>query len=244
MAFELTKEQLAALLGPLSQSRVSQRSQSGRQLSYLEAWDVRATLTRVFGFGNWDAEILSARIVYQEQVDKVKDGVVQIEITNLEGAERKDVKKDWIIAYEATVQLTVRDGRGASARFTETAVASQKGPDIGEVGDFAIKTAESDALKRAAMNLGTQFGLSLYDNGSLSDVIRVVLEPSQAVLLAEIREEQAKKAAESGKAPSGQSADAVMRRADTAEAAALVANELGGSPVDADPADPNSGRGA
>jgi hypothetical protein len=36
---------------------------------------------------------------------------------------------------------------------------------------MAIKTAESDAIKRAAINLGTQFGLSLYNNGSLRDVV-------------------------------------------------------------------------
>lgn len=40
---------------------------------------------------------------------------------------------------------------------------------------MAIKTAESDALKRAAINLGTQFGLSLYNNGSTADIIRATL---------------------------------------------------------------------
>ena len=41
---------------------------------------------------------------------------------------------------------------------------------------MAVKTAESDALKRAAINLGTQFGLSLYNNGSLKDVVGATLE--------------------------------------------------------------------
>lgn len=41
---------------------------------------------------------------------------------------------------------------------------------------MAIKTAESDALKRAAINLGTQFGLSLYDNGSMKDVVGKTLD--------------------------------------------------------------------
>jgi hypothetical protein len=40
---------------------------------------------------------------------------------------------------------------------------------------MAIKTAESDAIKRAAINLGTQFGLSLYNNGSTKDVVIEVL---------------------------------------------------------------------
>jgi hypothetical protein len=41
---------------------------------------------------------------------------------------------------------------------------------------MAIKTAESDALKRAAINLGTQFGLSLYNNGATADVIGKTLD--------------------------------------------------------------------
>ena len=36
---------------------------------------------------------------------------------------------------------------------------------------MAVKTAESDAFKRAAINLGDQFGLSLYNNGSLKPVV-------------------------------------------------------------------------
>jgi hypothetical protein len=36
---------------------------------------------------------------------------------------------------------------------------------------MAIKTAESDALKRAAINLGDQFGLSLYNNGATAPVV-------------------------------------------------------------------------
>jgi hypothetical protein len=44
---------------------------------------------------------------------------------------------------------------------------------------MALKTAESDALKRAAIYLGTQFGLSLYKNGETADVVRRVLAPGQ-----------------------------------------------------------------
>ena len=54
--------------------------------------------------------------------------------------------------------------------------------------DFAVKTAESDALKRAATYLGTQFGLSLYDGGSTREIVRVLFEPTQAALLAAARE--------------------------------------------------------
>jgi hypothetical protein len=40
---------------------------------------------------------------------------------------------------------------------------------------MAIKTAESDAFKRAAINLGDQFGLSLYNNGSTQPVVKQTL---------------------------------------------------------------------
>ena len=40
---------------------------------------------------------------------------------------------------------------------------------------MAVKTAESDALKRAAINLGDQFGLSLYNNGSTAPVVTQTL---------------------------------------------------------------------
>jgi hypothetical protein len=41
---------------------------------------------------------------------------------------------------------------------------------------MAVKTAESDALKRCAVNLGTQFGLSLYQNGATVDVVQRTLD--------------------------------------------------------------------
>lgn len=48
-------------------------------------------------------------------------------------------------------------------------------PDPGEAHDMAVKTAESDAFKRAAINLGDNFGLSLYNNGSVAPVVRATI---------------------------------------------------------------------
>ena len=236
----ISKDQLAALAAPLNANRVAKRGQGGRQLSYLEAWDVKATLIRIFGFGGFDAEVISSEIVSMEQVQKsTKDSATKKTILDYEtvissdDGQPKEIIRPvmhWIVVASVTMQLTVRDGGHNQARYTEVAIASQKGPDLGEVADFAMKTAESDALKRAAINLGTQFGLSLYDNGALTDVIRVVLEPEQSAMLKSIRDER--QAASPG-GPTGQSASAVMApRADTPEAAAQIAAELGGQPVD------------
>lgn len=177
MALQLTTQQLQGLLSPLHGARVKSRSQGGRSMSYLEAWDVRATLIRVFGFGGFDVIVSDARIIHQEQkVARDKEG-------NIRKTKWQDELMHWHITAQATTTLVVRDGHGGEAVYSETVTAMQTGPDHGEVSDFAMKTAASDGLKRAAVNLGTQFGLSLYDKGSLADVVRNTVEQQQVAQL-------------------------------------------------------------
>lgn len=155
---ELTAEQYEVLLKPLASSRVAHRSQGGMQLSYLEAWDVRAHLIRIFGFGGWSADVLSADLMYEE----------------------KNEKGRWEVGYKVVMRLRIhaQDDFLGDTTYTEAAVGSATLPQRGEAHDMAVKTAESDALKRAAVNLGTQFGLSLYDNGSRQDVVKHTLRPA------------------------------------------------------------------
>lgn len=149
MAF--TNAQYEQLLKPLNPSRVAKRSGGGgMQLSYLEAWDVKAHLIRVFGFDGWSWDVLSAEQVFEEKTDK----------------------GNWNVGYKVLGRLLVHDG---PVSFTEAAVGSSTLGQRGEAHDMAVKTAESDALKRAAINLGTQFGLSLYNNGSTQDVVKATL---------------------------------------------------------------------
>lgn len=150
----LNDAQYEQLLKPLNPARVAKRGQAGRQLSYLEAWDVKAHLNRIFGFLNWSADVLSAELAFEEQNEK----------------------NQWQVGYKVILCLRIN---GAS--YTEAAVGSASLPSRGESHDMAIKTAESDALKRAAINLGTQFGLSLYDNGSTKDVVGKTLDKSDTV---------------------------------------------------------------
>ena len=176
----LTPLQYDTLRKPLNNTRVAHRSQGGKQLSYLESWDVRAHLIRVFGYGNFDIETIEQSWVgsreYQSSGDTPKPMVE--------------------VSWMAKVRLTVRGEDGARlCRYTETAVGSTSGPGsmIGEHHDNAVKTAASDALKRCAINLGTQFGLSLYDDGSLRDVVRGTLvkpEGAQEPVPAELSPEQ------------------------------------------------------
>ena len=149
----LNDAQYEQLLKPLNPARVAKRSQAGRSLSYLEAWDVKAHLNRIFGFCNWNAEVLTADLAFEEQNEKGQ----------------------WNVGYKVVLRLTIGQGWDG-AIYTEAAVGSATLPQRGEAHDMAVKTAESDALKRAAINLGTQFGLSLYDNGSLKDVVGKTLD--------------------------------------------------------------------
>lgn len=152
-----TERQLRSLMGNLNQTRVSSRKQGNRTLSYLEAWDVKRALISMFGFGGWSAIASEARVINTESGKGT--GGTGIRITVM-----------------VRMTLTIHQ---FGAEYAEYAAASQTGQDPGEVLDFAIKTAESDALKRCAISLGTQFGLSLYDDGSMNDVVRTVLAPDQ-----------------------------------------------------------------
>jgi len=168
MTSPLSALQLERLHADLHPSRVANRAGAGgRQLSYLEAYDVRATLIRIFGYAGFSAETLETRIVHESQYSS------------------SDTDKTlWRIGVVCTFRLTIHQ---TGATYTESAAASQSGPDYGEVLDFAIKTAESDALKRAATNLGTTFGLSLYSQGSTTDVVRAVFAPEQYDVIEDLK---------------------------------------------------------
>lgn len=148
----LTTAQYEQLLKPINPSRV--KSLDG--MHHLEAWDVRAHLIRIFGFGGFSVELLECTHVYEQDT------------TTRAG------KNAYKVGYRATVRLTIH---ATNAVFTEAAFGESVMPDFkrGDAHDMAIKTAESQALKRAATNLGTQFGLSLYNDGALVDVVRATL---------------------------------------------------------------------
>ena len=151
----MNKAQYEQLLKPLNSSRVAKREGAGRSLSYLEAWDVKAHLIRIFGFGGWNWNVLTAELAFEDKTDR----------------------GTWNVGYKVIGNLTVPCLEYCS--YTEAAVGSATLGQRGEAHDMAIKTGESDALKRAAINLGTQFGLSLYNNGSLADVVMTTLDRNQ-----------------------------------------------------------------
>lgn len=151
----LTSKQHEILLQGINPSRIAQRKGGGgRSLSYLEAWDVKAHLIRVFGFGGWSWEVRTAELAFEQEHDG-----------------------KWNVGYKVIGELIIND---LKCIYTEAAVGSAVLPQRGEAHDMAVKTAESDALKRAAINLGDQFGLSLYNNGSVQPVVKQTLVTPEA----------------------------------------------------------------
>lgn len=176
----LSDGQLKQLMTDLNQARIKSRKQGGTTLSYLEAWDVKATLIRIFGFGGFSAEADECEII------RIEDNMPKYEgygkdkkekpIEYTEDGRIKQGTANFRVTARVRVKLAVHQ---LGCIYSEYAASSQTGPDLGEVTDFAIKTAESDALKRAAIYLGTQFGLSLYNDGATVEIIKVILAPGQ-----------------------------------------------------------------
>jgi recombination DNA repair RAD52 pathway protein len=145
----LSHAQIDQLLKGVNPNRVaSRRGGGGKSLAYMEAWDVKAHMIRVFGFGEWSWDVLACDLAYA--------------FGPTEG------QKNHQVGYRVIGRLTIH---ATGATYTEAAVGMANLPDAGEAHDMAVKTAESDAFKRAAINLGDNFGLSLYKNGQTAPVV-------------------------------------------------------------------------
>lgn len=160
---------MALAASSIDGSRVATRD----NLSYIEAYDARATLIKVFGYGGYSYTIDQSDIVQIERdVPNSRGGTTNFRVTAM---------------VRGKLYIPQID-----ANYSGVAIASQNGAQIGEVCDFALKTADSDAFKRCCMNLGTQFGLSLYNKGSLQDVVGAVYAPGYEFIVPEKRIRAAK----------------------------------------------------
>jgi recombination DNA repair RAD52 pathway protein len=145
------------LLKPLNPSRVLQRQGGGKALSYLSQQDVRAHAIRMFGFGGFDAKTLHATVV---------------------ACDKPEGERNWQASVMVTMEVVIRDEDGNACVYSETAIGSANLPQRGEALDMAAKTASSDAFKRCLINLGDQFGLSLYNNGQTAPLVKGTLTDS------------------------------------------------------------------
>lgn len=168
----LTQNQIDVLMQTMNRDRIATRSQGGKQLSYVKAHDIKATLIRIFGFGGFSSEVIDSGMVM------LREHPMNPNHVNTGGQKSGQPKTPQVICH-ATVRLTIFGigPQGQDAVYTESAIGSNSSQDIGDAADNAIKTAASDALKRCAINLGSQFGLSLYDNGQSYEIIKVIFAP-------------------------------------------------------------------
>lgn len=150
----LTDQQIATLLQPLHEGRVGQDPKGN---AHLEAWDVRRHLLRIFGWGGWSDEILTCDLVREVEIPP----------------SQPNGKSRWTVVYRVTMRLTITDPAGEQVAVFEDGACGDatNQPSLGDAHDQAMKTALSQALKRCAVNLGDQFGLSLYDDGKATATV-------------------------------------------------------------------------
>jgi hypothetical protein len=158
----ITVEQYDFLTSALNEKRV--KHVQGQ--AHLEAWDVRRHLIRCFGFAGWD--------FIQVTCDLIADKVVP--------ADRPGGRERYTVIYRYVGRLIVKAAdRRPLAVYEDGAVGEAVNqPSLGDAHDLALKSAISGALKRCAVNLGDQFGLSLYRDGSVAAVVQRSLVAPQA----------------------------------------------------------------
>ena len=134
-----TFRQLRRLLRPVDPTHVQSREVEGRTLSYIQGWYAIAQANAIFGYAGWDREM-----VHFERVTDRREG------------------DNAVCGYIARVRIRVRaggseiirEGSGWGWAMARTASAAH---------ERALKSAETDATKRALATFGPSFGLSLYD---------------------------------------------------------------------------------
>jgi Rad52/22 family double-strand break repair protein len=137
MAF--TDPQLRQLKAKLDPKHVKTRNSNGMELSYVEGWHAVAEANRVFGYDAWDRRTIFTSCVW----NGVKGGNHQA-------------------AYIAKVRVTVRAGEVHVVR-EGSGTGEASAPTPGQAHELALKSAETDATKRALATFGNPFGLALYD---------------------------------------------------------------------------------
>jgi DNA recombination protein Rad52 len=114
------------------------RQGNGRELTYIEGWHAIDEANRIFGFDGWDRETVDSRCVFARE----SSGVYRV-------------------LYAAKVRITVRADRVSIVR-EGSGTSEARGPSSAEAHDMALKSAETDATKRALATFGRPFGLALH----------------------------------------------------------------------------------
>jgi Rad52/22 family double-strand break repair protein len=128
--------------------------------TYIPHHEVRAALIRIFGPGRFDTQTEHAELVYETEEPN----------PNKQNATR------WRVCYRVGVRLRIRDFDGDPvAEYVEWHTDESIHPSRAEAHANAITSAQSVALRRAAINLGDAMGLCLYDDGRTTPLVRGTL---------------------------------------------------------------------
>ena len=131
--------QTRQLRAKLDGKHVKSRKANGTTLHYVEGWHVISEANRVFGFDAWDRRTLTTRCIWTGMNDK-----------------------HYATAYTARVRIRVRAGDITIVR-EGSGTGEGRALTPGEAHEIALKSAETDATKRALATFGNRFGLALYD---------------------------------------------------------------------------------
>lgn len=196
---EASPAQVAYLLRGIDPMRVGK---DGKGFAHVEAWDIRRHMIRVFGFGGFDTDMLDMHLV--DQIDIPPD--------------RQGGKTRYTVIYRMAVKLTVKVDGVELGHWHGAAIGDATNqPGLADAHDLALKTADSQALKRAAVNMGDQFGLSLYNKGSLDPVVQGSLAYLKPRAEQEFKDDKVEPEPEVAAARQ-ESAEAVPAAADQADA--------------------------
>jgi recombination DNA repair RAD52 pathway protein len=136
-----TDSQVRALTRRVPERHLKSRINAGRTLTYIEGWYALAQANRIFGFDGWDRESLETRCILAREIRGVSTAVYSARVR---------------VAVHADGRVVIRDGHGTGEAH---------GASPAEVHDRALKSAETDATKRALATFGKAFGLALYAGG-------------------------------------------------------------------------------
>ena len=139
----LSDMQLRQLRAKLDARHIRTRKANGTDLHYVEGWHVISEANRIFGYDAWDR-----RTVVTKCVSSSGNG------------------QHHFAAYTAKVRITVRAADITIVR-EGSGTGEGSGATPGQSHEIALKSAETDATKRALATFGNPFGLALYDREQL-----------------------------------------------------------------------------
>ena len=159
---KLSEAQFEQLLKPINPKRVLQ----AQGHSHVSQQDITAHLIRVFGFGGFDVEVIKTELMFLDPR------------TNAQG----EITGRWDACYRALVRLTIRNEAGEYvACYENGSMGVAQNQAKGDALDLSYKSAISLSIKRAAIALGDQFGLSLYNKGQMAALVQATIVHGEPV---------------------------------------------------------------